>query len=172
MANIAKNGSIVNVEKIQGKNLPTRARRKVKEGDVIVSSVEGSLDSIALITSQYDSALCSTGFYVMYSDAYNSETLFCLMRSVLGQSQLKRGCSGTILTAINSDELSKIILPKINQDTQQKIKQYISEMYHNQFLSKQLLEIAKRGVEKAIEESEDIAMQWMNEQLEAIGVSL
>ena len=45
-------------------------------------------------------------------------------------------------------------------------------MYHNQFLSKQLLEIAKRGVEKAIEESEDMAMQWMNEQLEAIGVSL
>ena len=172
LANIAKNGSIVNVEKIQGKDLPTRARRKVKEGDVIVSSVEGSLDSIALITSQYDSALCSTGFYVMYSDVYNSETLFCLMKSVLGQSQLKRGCSGTILTAINSDELSKIILPKISQDTQQKIKEHVSEMYHNQFLSKQLLEIAKRGVEKAIEESEDMAMQWMNEQLEAIGVSL
>ena len=172
LANIAKNGSIVNVEKIQGKDLPTRARRKVKKGDVIVSSVEGSLDSIALITSQYDSALCSTGFYVMYSDAYNSETLFCLMKSVLGQSQLKRGCSGTILTAINSDELSKIILPKISQDTQQKIKEHVSEMYHNQFLSRQLLEIAKRGVEKAIEESEDMAMQWMNEQLEALGVSL
>ncbi len=170
LANITKNGNIVNIKKIQGKYLPTRARRKVKEGDVIVSSVEGSLDSIALITSQYDNALCSTGFYVMYSNVYNSETLFCLMKSVLEQFQLKRGCSGTILTAINSDELSKIILPIINQDIQQKIKQYISEMYSNQFLSKQLLEIAKRGVEKAIEESEDIAMQWINEQLKIIGV--
>lgn len=172
LANITTKGKIVNVEKIQGKYLPTRARRVVKTSDVIVSSVEGSLDSIALITPQYNNALCSTGFYVMYSDEYNSETLFCLMKSILGQCQLKRGCSGTILTAINNDELSKIVLPRINKKIQEEIKQYISQIYAYQSLSKQLLETAIRGVEKAIEENEEVAIQWMNEQLENIGVSL
>ena len=172
LANINNNGSISDTALEIGKNLPTRARRIVKTGDVIVSSIEGSLNSIALITPQYDNALCSTGFYVMHSDEFNPETLFCLMKSVVGQMQLKKGCSGTILTAINNDELSKIILPRIDNETQNKIKEKISEMYESMQKSKQLLEIAKHGVEKAIEENEDIAMQWIDEQLKLIGVTL
>ena len=172
LANINSNGSISNIVSEVGKNLPTRARRIVKTGDVIVSSIEGSLDSVALITPKYNDSLCSTGFYVMHSDEYNSETLFCLMKSIVGQMQLKKGCSGTILTAINNDELSKIILPKIDNETQNQIKEKISEMYICMQKSKQLLEVAKCGVEKAIEENEDTAMTWINGQLKQIGVIL
>lgn len=38
--------------------------------------------------------------------------------------------------------------------------------------SKQLLEIAKTGVERAIEEDEGSSIAWMNHQLEALGVKL
>ena len=91
--------------------MPSRARRIVKTGDVIVSSVEVSLSSIALIGVDYNSALCSTGFHVVDSKVFNSETLLLLFRSIIGQLQLQRGCNGSILTAINNDELNKIILP-------------------------------------------------------------
>lgn len=37
---------------------------------------------------------------------------------------------------------------------------------------KQLLEIAKTGVERAIEQDEEKATTWMNQQLEALGVKL
>ena len=60
-------GEITGCTKEEGRNLPARARRKVSTGDVIVSSVEGSLDSIALVGSEYDNALCSTGFHVIKS---------------------------------------------------------------------------------------------------------
>ena len=62
LANIAGNGEITGCMIEQGQDLPSRARRKVTMGDVIVSSVEGSLDSIALIDEEYDQALGSTGF--------------------------------------------------------------------------------------------------------------
>jgi hypothetical protein len=38
--------------------------------------------------------------------------------------------------------------------------------------SKQLLEIAKTGVERAIEIDEATATAWINEQLETLGVEL
>ena len=111
----------------QGEDLPTRARRKVAAGDVIVSSIEGSLESIALITEEYDNALCSTGFHVIQSEVLNSKVLLVLLKSIIGQLQLKKGCSGTIfLTAINKEEFSKIAVPaKIKEEKQAEIEQKV-----------------------------------------------
>ena len=67
LSNIGKSGEITGYDFQKGKNLPTRARRIVEQGDVIVSSIEGSLSSCALITKEYDQSLCSTGFYVLRS---------------------------------------------------------------------------------------------------------
>jgi len=75
LANVGRNGEVSDVEIVVGGDLPSRARRKVAGGQVIVSSVEGSLQSCALIEDDYDGALCSTGFYVIDSDIINSETL-------------------------------------------------------------------------------------------------
>lgn len=172
LANIAKSGEINDCTVDFGENLPTRARRIVSTGDVVVSSIEGSLDSVALITSNNNNALCSTGFYVINSNSINAETLFCLMKSEFIQMQLKRGCSGTILTAINKDEFENIILPKINNNIQIQIKENIQEMYKLKCQSKQLLEIAKRGVEIAIEQDEDIATRWINQELQKLDIKL
>lgn len=172
LSNISNNGEITGATIDIGKNLPTRARRFVEAGELIVSSIEGSLDSIALVTAEYSKSFCSNGFYVLKSDFYNSETLLCLLKSIIGQMQLKKGCSGTILTAISKEELNKIILPKISIDIQNQVKDNIQKMYKLKYQSKQLLEIAKRGVEIAIEENEEVATSWINEQLSKIGVEL
>lgn len=104
LANISANGNINGFIEARGKELPTRARCRVNSGDVIVSSIEGALSSIALVTDDLDNALCSTGFFVIDSDKINSETLLVLLKSSVGQLQLKKGCSGTILTAIGNEE--------------------------------------------------------------------
>lgn len=38
--------------------------------------------------------------------------------------------------------------------------------------SKQLLEIAKTGVEKAIEENEEVAINWIEKELQKLNVSI
>ncbi len=48
----------------------------------------------------------------------------------------------------------------------------VNQSYDTQDQSKQLLEIAKTGVERAIETDEATATTWINEQLEALGVEL
>ncbi|WP_424945635.1 hypothetical protein [Candidatus Spongiihabitans sp.] len=153
----------------EGLYLPTRARRKVTTGDVIVSSIEGSLSSIALIESEYNQALCSTGFHVikseeLKSEELNSETLLVLLKSIVGQLQLNKGCSGTILTAISKDEFSKIVLPKIEEEKQTQIQQKITESFTLRKQSKHLLECAKQAVEMAIEQDEQKAINWLKNE--------
>lgn len=90
LADVGYFGNIGEVEKVLGKDLPSRARRQVKTGQIIVASVEGSLQSCALITDEYDNALCSTGFYVLDSKRINSETLLVLFKSKPIQELLKQ----------------------------------------------------------------------------------
>ena len=170
LANIGRNGEIIAHTRDYGHNLPTRARCKVAAGDVIASSIEGSLDSVALIPEEYDNALCSTGFYAVSSSAINSETLLTLLKSSVGQMQLKKGCSGTILTAINSDEFKKLALPLILPDKQREIERKVAESFNLRSRSKELLEYAKRAVEIAIEQDENAAIDWLRQKTEGVGV--
>jgi restriction endonuclease S subunit len=112
LSNVGKTGDINGCTVDFGKELPSRARRKVNIGDVIISSIEGSLDSCALVTKEYNNALCSTGFYVINSESINSESLLVLFKSELMQNVLKQNCSGTILTGMNKDDFLNIRIPK------------------------------------------------------------
>lgn len=137
LANISKTGEITGCITEIGKNLPTRARRVVNTGDVIISSIEGSLDSIALITDEYNNALCSNGFYVVSPKVISSGTLLALMKSKIGQMQLKRGCNGSILTAIHKEEFLNIILPVL---VNEEIESKVIESFDLRDKSKQLME--------------------------------
>lgn len=150
LSNIGGNGEIKDCMNEYGSELPTRARRKVKNGQVIVSSIEGSLPSIAIVNSEYDGALCSTGFYIITSEQINSETLLVLLKNNMMQLLLKKGCSGTILTAIGKDEFQSIPLPLIDANVQKAIAEKIAESFALRSESKRLLEEAKAAVEKAI----------------------
>jgi len=172
LANISANGHINGFIESEGKELPTRARLKVNTADIIVSSIEGALASIALINAELNNALCSTGFFVVKSDEINSETLLVLLKSPVGQLQLKKGCSGTILTAISKDEFKRIVLPKIDESVQTLIKIKIDEMYTAKNRSLHLLEIAKHGVEMAIEKDEKTAQGWMELEIKGLDSNL
>lgn len=118
---------------------------------MIVSSIEGSLDSCALVTDEYDRALCSTGFYVLKSHQHNPETLLTLFKSLPIQNLMKKGCSGTILTAIGKSEFEKIPIPLIRQEVQDEIAKHVKKSFELHMEAMQLLENAKLTVENIIE---------------------
>ena len=151
LSNIGNSGEITGASLDLGCNLPSRARRKVSKNDVIVSSIEGSLASCAIVSEQYHQALCSTGFYVVSSEKINSETLLMLFKSEPIQQLLKQGCSGSILTAINKDEFLNIPLPLVDANIQTQIADLIRQSDRLRQESQALLEEAKRKVEQAIE---------------------
>ena len=150
LSNISGLGDIKGFSQLIGAELPSRARRVVHTGDVIISSIEGSLQCIALVDANHDSALCSTGFYVLKPRLINPETLLVLFKSEPMQNLLKQQCSGTILTSINYDDLKNIIVPNINKSVQEEIADYIQKSVSLRQQAKQLLEDAKLKVEVAV----------------------
>lgn len=161
LANVSTYGGISDVEVIHGTDLPSRARRKVRKGQVIVSSVEGSLQSCALITEEYDEALCSTGFYILDSDTINSETLLVLFKSDPIQALMKQRCSGTILAAITKDEFLRMPFPIVDDVIQKHIADFVRQSFEARYQSNKLLSDAKYVVELAIERDEEKAMNWI-----------
>lgn len=153
LADIGAYGEITGCTMAIGSELPTRARRIVRKGDVLISSIEGSLQSCAIVPKEFDNALCSTGFYVMTPNKINAETLLILLKSTVIQLLLKKGCSGTILTNISKDEFLKIKLPILPEQIQTKIASLIQQSFECKTQSKQLLEDAKRMVESEIEKN-------------------
>lgn len=121
------------------------------------------MQSCALITDEFNGALCSTGFYVLTSESLNPETLLVLFKSGPSQALMKQRCSGTILTAISKDELLSMPLPKIDDKTQELIAKKVQKSFSFRRQCKQLLENAKYAVELAIEQGEDKAMEWLQE---------
>ncbi|MCL2405079.1 MAG: restriction endonuclease subunit S [Defluviitaleaceae bacterium] len=164
LADIGITGNIIGCTTALFKDLPSRARRLVKSGQVIVSSIEGSLQSCAIISDEYDGALCSTGFYVLDSDVINPETLLLLFKSAPIQQLLKKRCSGTILTAISKSALETMPLPMVDINTQLALAWYIQQSFDFRRQSQKLLDIAKRTVEIAIEDGEEAATTWLQTQ--------
>ena len=143
LADIKNNGEIEDVEEIEGSKLPTRARRKVKNGQVIISSIEGSLESCALISDKHNNSICSTGFYIIESNKINSETLFILFKTKILQEILKQQASGTILTSVSKNDFLNINIPIFEEDIQKNIMNNVQKMLMLRKKSNHLIEIAK-----------------------------
>ncbi|MBQ7578675.1 MAG: N-6 DNA methylase [Synergistaceae bacterium] len=166
LADVGTFGNITGAAIANGAELPTRARRIVHTGQVIVSSIEGSIQKCAIITGEYDGALCSTGFYVLDSDSYNPETLLLLFKSELVQNLLKRSCSGTILSAISDDGFKNVRLPCVSYDTQQKISSLVQKSFTLRRESENLINFAVKSVELAIESGESDAIKYISAKIQ------
>lgn len=162
LSDISSKGYIESYDEKLGKELPSRARRMVKTDDVIISSIEGSLSSCAIVEKEHNNYLCSTGFYVMRSEVFTPEVLLVLFKTDITQSLLKRGSNGTILAAITKDEIEQLKLPLIDSKIQTKITEKIQKNTQLRKESKHLLELAKKSVEIAIENGEDEAINLID----------
>lgn len=162
LSNIRNNLEITNNGLTSGRELPTRARRKISKGDVIVSSIEGSLNSCGLINDEEDNILCSTGFYIIGSSKINPESLLVLFKSKLMFNLMKKGCSGTILTNITKDEFLKLPIPILDNFLQDNLSNLISKSLDCLNKSKSLLKASTKAVEIAIEDSEDKALEFLS----------
>lgn len=148
LSNVGYKGVVTGCTEANGQDLPSRARRKVKTGDIIISSIEGSLDKCALIDENYNEAYCSNGFYVIRTEKLTPEVLLVVMKSSEIQHLLKKACSGTILAAYSKDELKLIPLPTIDEITQNIMTKLVRESIMLYKQSVDLLEQTKKLIEE------------------------
>lgn len=93
------------------------------------------------------------------------EYLTLALNSVIVQKQIERDAGGSIINHWRPDQVKTTLVPILTSDKQKEIKDLVEGSFADRRLSKSLLEIAKRGVELAIEKDESRAQEWIEKEV-------
>ena len=104
---------ITDFQNMNFKNAPSRARRILEEGDVILSTVRTYLRAIAKINKRENPQIASTGFVVLTADKSKilSEYLFYAISSETFISKVESNSVGISYPAINSSQVVNFKVP-------------------------------------------------------------
>ena len=98
------------------------------------------------------------------TDKVNNEYLTLVLNSFLTQEQVNRDVGGSNILHWRPDQVRKTLIPVLSEHKQTQIQQKVSESFKLRQQSKHLLECAKRAVEIAIEQDEQVATSWLDQQ--------
>lgn len=87
--------------------------------------------------------------------------LTLVLNSPIVQLQAEQNSNGAIIQHWKPSEIENVIIPVLDMDIQKEIAAKVQESFALRKQSKQLLEYAKQAVEMAIEQGEDVAMEWL-----------
>lgn len=155
-------GVVDNTSKVQGETAPSRARMLLKEGDVIASSVEGSLNKVAIIPPKHEASVGSTGFFVFRPMKPEKGYVLVLVKSNPVQQQMHCETSGTILSSVKSRALRNIIVPDVPRDERQNIDRCVAEAHEAYRTAKLLFKKGRRCIEIAIEKDMPTAAAYLD----------
>ena len=94
-----------------------------------------------------------------------------VMNSIIGRLQTEQIRTGTPQAELYPKDIENFLIPFISKDKQEEVTNYYISSLKLKETSHQILEIAKIGVEKAIESDETTATAWINQQLAALGIN-
>ena len=156
------NGEIIPNE-VLGANLPANAKRCLMKNDVIVSKVRTYRGAITIVDEQ--GYIGSGAFTILREKGkINKETLLAFLHSKPLLAWSLKPNTGTSYPVIVDDDILDLPIPLLDPEKQQQIQQKITESFRLRKQSKQLLENAKHAVEMAIEQDEDAAIAWLENE--------
>jgi type I restriction enzyme, S subunit len=166
VSNLSKFGLKDNNQKYVSDELyKTLKQHQPKEGEILLSK-----DATPGITYYFkddpEKMVPSSGVLrlkVKDEGKLHPEYLTLVLNSIIVQKQIERDAGGSIINHWLVDQVKNTLIPILSRDKQKKIAETISQSFCNRELSKKLLNIAKRGVEMAIEKDEKTAEKWINE---------
>ncbi|WP_304123611.1 restriction endonuclease subunit S [Methanosphaera cuniculi] len=121
-------GKLINKNKIDKKNAPSRAQRLLQKNDILFSSVRPYQQNNLIFKFDNDSYVASTGFIQIRSDISNINYLYYYLHTHSFLNKVLRFCTGSNYPTISSNDLKniKIKIPTIQE--QEKIGTFLSKI--------------------------------------------
>jgi len=139
---------------VLGKDAPGRAKMLIKEGDILLPILGGSLKSVAIVPKEFDGEVATNGFAILRTDDTNLRYyVFYYLITKFTQMQIERQLTGAIMSSISKSELENLLIPLPPLTTQERIAKKIQEV---NITIEKLQKEADNVVDKAKEEVEKI----------------
>ena len=127
ISNVDSSAGVQEIRTYRFENAPSRARRRVRDGDVIISTVRTYLQAIAAIREPPDNMIVSTGFAVIRPRADILDPGFCAyaLRAPEFLAEVEKRSVGVNYPAINVTDLGSISIRLPEFDAQRSIATYL-----------------------------------------------
>lgn len=127
IGNVDSLGRIHDIAPYRFEAAPSRARRRVADGDVIISTVRTYLEAIAPITEPPENLVVSTGFAVVRPKMEKLDPGFCkyALRERRFMYEVVARSTGISYPAINASDLSDIALPMPPINIQRRVAAFL-----------------------------------------------
>ncbi|MFN8579184.1 MAG: restriction endonuclease subunit S [Candidatus Sericytochromatia bacterium] len=156
---------------IDTKDLPANAKLEVMKGDLLISKVRPNRGAVSIIDFEQDDLIVSGAFTVLRekeSSNFSNEILKVLLRTNIYKEWLLKFNIGSQYPVIRDEDILNLQIPRIPIELQRLIKDKIKISQSIKKESEKLLEVAKKAVEIAIEENEEVALKFINENIKKI----
>ena len=127
IGSVTQSEGVSMLQRMSFKNAPSRARRIVRNGDVIISTVRTYLKAVARINFSNVPQIASTGFAVLRAKNINPNYLYYAVISDSFVSSVEAKSVGISYPAINSSELMNLKIPVPPLDQQAAIASYLDD---------------------------------------------
>lgn len=127
ISNVDSSGTIGELATYRFEEAPSRARRRVRDGDVIISTVRTYLQAIAQINRPSANLIVSTGFAVVRPRPGDFDARYCkyVLREPAFLAEVEKRSVGVSYPAINASELVDIHIPIHPLPRQRTIADYL-----------------------------------------------
>lgn len=150
IAKIDESGEIFEWEEFYGWQAPSRAKMVIRKDDILVPSLIGTFNKIALVPEELDGQLATTGCFVVRAKDDYPEFLFLLLRTPLFIRQLEQQTTGAIMSAVPKKTFGELLVPCVPKDAQHEIANLVRDYFRLRKEARQLIQKAIKEVEEAI----------------------
>lgn len=117
-----KTKRIVDAKRLPASGAPSRARQRLRGGDVLVSMTRPNLNAVALVPSELDGAIGSTGFHVLRArDSVLPQWLYYGVQSSQFVSAMSELVQGALYPAVRPKDIRAFDIPLPDLDEQRRI---------------------------------------------------
>ncbi|WP_226389884.1 restriction endonuclease subunit S [Penaeicola halotolerans] len=133
--------------------------------ETILFSKDGSVGTAYMLRKDADFITSSAILHLTVKDKTKiiPEYLTLALNSKLVQMQAERDAGGSIILHWRVSEIENVVVPVIDFDKQREIADLVEESFKLKKQSEYLLEVAKTAVEMAIEQDEETAILYINQ---------
>lgn len=136
---------VVATQRLKGRDAPSRARRLVKVNDVLFATVRPTLRRIAIVPSELDNQVCSTGYFVLRPQSQmDYRFLFYFLRTDEFMSEMEKLQKGASYPAVTDGDVrsKKVPVPPLSE--QQRIVGILNDAFEG-------ISIAKANAERSLQ---------------------
>lgn len=142
-----------------------------QQGEILLS--KDATPGIAFYLSEQPEGIISSGILrLQFTNEIPPYYLELVLNSLFVQLQIEKQAGGSIIIHWKPNEVMRTLIPRLNEAKEIEINTLVEQSHQQRKLSKQLIEIAKQGVEKAIEDNEEVAQEFLQVELDRLGINL